>query len=174
MATATQVDVTILEVIVIGLGGSGKTTLMRSISQKNEWSDPQQRGWHSGRLMVDDTLMLNFLEPPANRSFDFLWMRELIGSVDVPGYIVVFDATAPEYFGEAISILQTIRAYHEETPCVVAVNKQDHPDAWSANDVRIGLGIPNDIPVLPCIAHRPDSVREVVLQLLYRIFDTYQ
>jgi signal recognition particle receptor subunit beta len=76
----------------------------------------------------------------------------------------------PEYFGEAISILQTIRAYHEDVPCVIAANKQDQPHAWSANDVRIGLGIPGDIPVVPCVANQFKSVRDVVIELLYKIF----
>ena len=165
--TASTTDTMILDILVMGLGGSGKTTLMQTISETTE----QQNDWHTGKLMVDDSMTLNFLEPPAHRSFDFLWMRELVSTWAVPGYIVMFDCTTPEYFGEAISILQTIRAYHDNVPCVVAANKQDCPEAWTADDVRIGLGIPDDIPVVPCVAGEMLMVREVIIQLLYKIFE---
>ncbi len=161
---------TTLEILMMGLGGAGKTTFMQTLTPVTRWQHNQPGEWHSGRVMVDQSLMLNFLEPPARHSFDFLWMRELIASSEVAGFIVLFDCTTPEYFGEAISILQMIRAWHEATPCVVAANKQDHPGAWSAEDIRIGLGIPDDIPVLPCISQDVNLVREVVLSLLYRIF----
>lgn len=165
----TPADTTVLDILVMGLGGSGKTTLMQTISQRTQWR--KNNTWHIGEVVVDERLTLSFLEPPAHRSFDFLWMRDLIAQSEVTGYIVVFDCTMPEYFGEAVSILHTIRAYHEDTACVVAANKQDHAHAWGAEDIRIGLGIPTNIPVLPCIASSLPMVREVVLQLLYRIFD---
>jgi uncharacterized protein len=169
--TTTQAPATVLDILVMGLGGSGKTTLMQTISQRTQWKNNQVNGWHFGQVVVDEGLKLHFHEPPAHRSFDFLWMRELVAQADVAGFIVVFDCTSPCHFGESLSILQTIRAYHEDTPCVVAANKQDDPNAWSANDIQIGLGIPNTIPVIPSVASQLPMVREVVLQLLYRVFD---
>jgi signal recognition particle receptor subunit beta len=167
-ATLTPSDTTVLDILVMGLGGSGKSTLMETISQRTK---TRSNAWHTGQVVVDNALTLNFLEPPSHRSFDFLWMRDLVAQADVSGFIVVFDCAMPAYFGEALSIVQTIRAYHEEIPCVIAANKQDDPHAWNANDIRIGLRIPVDIPVIPCVASQLPAVREVVLQLLYRIFD---
>ena len=39
----------------------------------------------------------------------------------------------------------------------------------SAEDIRVGLGIPNSILVMPCIAHDRNAVKDVVVQLLYQI-----
>lgn len=165
-------EIAVVEVLVIGLTAVGKSTFIRTLSMENGGHSEQDAdGWFMTTLPVDDSVMVTFLEPPASRHFNFLWMRELISSVDVPGYIVLFDSTAPELFGEAISILQMIRAYHDTTPCLVVANKQDDLYAWSAEDIRIGLGIPNDISVVPCVASDSIMVREAVLQLLYRIFE---
>ncbi len=170
--TPTSTEAAVVEIIVAGLPATGKTTLIRTISQESGFDFEQDaEGWSTTSLSFDNALKVMFVEPPASRSFDFLWMRDLISSVDVPGYIVVFDSSTPELFGEAISVLQTIRAFHHDTPIVVAANKQDDPYAWSAEDIRIGLCIPSDIQVLPCVAKDPAQVREIVLQLLYRIFD---
>ena len=102
--------------------------------------------------------------------FDFIAMRELITSADATAYIVLIDSTDPDKFGEALSILQTIRVYHPDTPVIVAANKQDIPAAWSADDIRIGLGIPDEIPVIPCASTNSSMVKDAVLRLLYLIF----
>jgi hypothetical protein len=75
----------------------------------------------------------------------------------------------PELFGEAIFILETIRACHPDAPCILVANKQDDDFAWGAIDIQLGLGIREDILVLPCIATDREAVKEVVLQLLYQI-----
>ena len=56
------------------------------------------------------------------------------------GFIVMVDSTRPETFREARKILETFRAY-APTPYVVAANKQDMPDAWDLEDMRIALRI---------------------------------
>ena len=151
-----------------GLFKAGKTRFIQSVSQYTEW--PGQN-WFFGRVRVDEQLLLHFLEPPNDQPFDFMWVREMISKLDVTGYIVLMDSTQPKFFGEFLSILYTVRGMHPDTPCVVAANKQDHPRAWRANDIRLGLGITDDIPVLPCQAHDRDMVKDVVVELLYRILD---
>ena len=156
--------------VVIGLFGSGKSHFIESISQYTEWQSEPGRSWFFGRVRVDRHLILHFLEPPTDELFDFIWVRELVTKLRATGYIVVMDSTRPKTFGEFLSVLYTIRGLHPETPCVVAANKQDHPHAWSPEDLRLGLGI-NDIPVLPCVAKDRESVKQVVLDLLYRILE---
>ena len=75
-----------------------------------------------------------------------------------------------ETFREAKSILETFRAY-APTPYVVAANKQDHPDAWSADDLRIALRIEEGVKLLPCVAKDKESVKNVLLELLYSILE---
>ncbi len=57
------------------------------------------------------------------------------------------------------------------TQFVVAANKQDLPDAWSPEDLRIALNIDNGIKVLPCVALDKECVKTVLLELLYTILE---
>jgi signal recognition particle receptor subunit beta len=84
------------------------------------------------------------------------------------GFIVMVDSARPETFREARGILQTFRAY-APTPYVVAANKQDAEDAWEVEDLRIALKLDGKIKMLPCTATKKDSVKEVLLELLYSI-----
>jgi signal recognition particle receptor subunit beta len=54
---------------------------------------------------------------------------------------------------------------------VVAANKQDHPDAWAAEDLRIALRIEENVKLLPCVAKDRESVKSVLLELLYSILE---
>lgn len=166
----TQVD--ILNVAVIGLFGAGKTTFINSISQRTAQRGEGQSQWYYGQVDVDDSLTLQFLEPPSSEHFDFLKLRELIETLDVNGYIVMVDSTKPETFGEFISVLFTIQSQHPNLPVIVAANKQNHYRAWSTNDLKVMLRIDDSIPIMPCIATDLEVVRNVVLRLMYIIFDS--
>jgi signal recognition particle receptor subunit beta len=78
------------------------------------------------------------------------------------------DSTRPETFREARSILETFRAY-APTPYVVTANKQDLEDAWDIDDMRIALRLDPKLKFLPCVATDKDSVKNVLLELLYSI-----
>jgi signal recognition particle receptor subunit beta len=84
------------------------------------------------------------------------------------GFVVVVDSTRPETFREARSILETFRAY-APTPYVVAANKQDRPDAWDPEDMRIALRLDPKTRLLSCVAVEKESVKNVLLELLYSI-----
>ena len=84
------------------------------------------------------------------------------------GFIVTVDSTRPETFREARSILETFRAY-APTPYVVAANKQDLPDAWEIDDIRLALRLSSNVKLLPCVATNKETVKTVLLELLYSI-----
>jgi hypothetical protein len=63
---------------------------------------------------------------------------------------------------------------YASTPYVVAANKQDLPDAWSPDDLRIALKIDKNIKVLPCVAVDKESVKTILLELLYSILERMQ
>jgi signal recognition particle receptor subunit beta len=84
------------------------------------------------------------------------------------GFIVMVDSTRPETFREARSILETFRAY-APTPYIVAANKQDLPDAWEIEDMRLALRLDTKVKLLPCIAVDKESVKAILLELLYSI-----
>jgi signal recognition particle receptor subunit beta len=84
------------------------------------------------------------------------------------GFIVMVDSTRPETFREARSILETFRVY-APTPYVVAANKQDLEDAWEVDDIRIALRLDKKVKLLPCRAIDRETVKNVLLELLYSI-----
>jgi hypothetical protein len=170
-----------VKMVVTGPFSSGKTEFIRSISEIEVVST--ERGISSeterqekeattvamdfGRITVDDDLVLYLFGTPGQRRFDFMWEILAEGML---GFIVMVDSSKPETFREAKSILETFRAY-APTPYVVAANKQDHPDAWTPEDLRIALRIEPEVKLLPCIAKEKDSVRDVLLELLYTILE---
>lgn len=160
----------VYKLVVVGLYKSGKSQFIDCISQYTEWQSEPGQSWYFGRVRVDESHILHFMEPPIQRQFDFLWLRDILSRMRATGFIVLVDSTKPKFFGEFLSILYTLRGYHPDTPIVVAANKQDHPRAWAPEDIQLGLGI-NDVLVLPCSAHQRDSVRDVVVELLYQIMD---
>lgn len=163
-------QVEIMKIGVLGLYGAGKSTFIDTICKKTLTRGEGTAQWFLGQVAVDETLMLQFQEPPSAERFDFMWLRDLVEGLDVHGYIIIVDSTKPETFGEFISVLYTIRAQHPGIPIVVAANKQNHYRAWSTNDLRVMLRISDDIPIMPCIASDFEVVKNVVLRIMYTIF----
>ena len=118
-----------------------------------------------GRITVDEELVPYLFGTPGQKRFDFMW--EIL-SEGMLGFVVMVDSTRPETFREARSILETFRAY-APTPYVVAANKQDQEDAWEPGDIRIALRLDPNIKLLPCIAPDKETVKNVLLELLYSI-----
>jgi len=170
-----------VKMVITGPFSSGKTEFIRSISEidvvtteRGISSDAERAVKDSttvamdfGRITVDDDLVLYLFGTPGQRRFDFMWEILAEGML---GFVVMVDSTKPETFREAKSILETFRAY-APTPYVVAANKQDLPDAWKTDDLRIALRIEEGVKLLPCTASDKESVKAVLLELLYSILE---
>ena len=170
-----------VKMVITGPFSSGKTEFIRSNSEIDVVTT--ERGISSeaeravkesttvamdfGRITVDDDLVLYLFGTPGQRRFDFMWEILAEGML---GFVVMVDSTKPETFREAKSILETFRAY-APTPYVVAANKQDLPDAWNTDDLRIALRIEEGVKLLPCVASDKESVKTVLLELLYSILE---
>jgi small GTP-binding protein len=170
-----------VKMVITGPFSSGKTEFIRSISEIDVVTT--ERGISSeaeravkesttvamdfGRITVDDDLVLYLFGTPGQRRFDFMWEILAEGML---GFVVMVDSTKPETFREAKSILETFRAY-APTPYVVAANKQDVADAWNTDDLRIALRIEEGVKLLPCVASDKESVKTVLLELLYSILE---
>ena len=167
-----------VKMVVTGPYSSGKTQFIGTISEidgakteRNVTSEAEKVkdqttvAMDFGRITVDNDLILYLFGTPGQRRFDFMW--EIL-SEGMLGFVVMVDSSRPETFREAKSILETFRAY-APTPYVVAANKQDHPEAWSPEDMRIALRLEPNVKLLPCVATNRDSVKNVLLELLYSI-----
>jgi hypothetical protein len=169
-----------VKIVVTGPFNSGKTEFIRSVSEIDVVSTERKITAEAekvkstttvaldfGRITVDDDLMLYLFGTPGQKRFDFMW--EIL-SEGMLGFIVMVDSNRPETFREARSILETFRAY-APTPYVVAANKQDMPDAWDLEDMRVALRLEPKIKLLPCTATNRDTVKAVLLELLYSILE---
>lgn len=171
-----------VKMVITGPFSSGKTEFIRSISEievvstereltegtmEKTQKDATTVAMDFGRITVDDDLVLYLFGTPGQRRFDFMWEILAEGML---GFVVMVDSAKPETFREAKSILETFRAY-APTPYVVAANKQDHPDAWEPDDMRIALRIEDGVKLLPCVAKDKESVKNVLLELLYSILE---
>jgi small GTP-binding protein len=171
-----------VKMVITGPFSAGKTEFIRSISEidvvsTDEGISPDSAEFGTkesttvamdfGRITVDDDLVLYLFGTPGQRRFDFMWEILAEGML---GFVVMVDSAKPETFREAKSILETFRAY-APTPYVVAANKQDHPEAWTPEDLRIALRIEENVKLLPCVATNKESVKNVLLELLYSILE---
>jgi small GTP-binding protein len=169
-----------VKMVVTGPFSAGKTAFIKSVSEidvvstERKISSEAERiketttvAMDFGRITVDDDLVLYLFGTPGQKRFDFMW--EIL-SEGMLGFIVMVDSTRPETFREAKGILQTFRAY-APTPYVVAANKQDLKDAWAVEDLRIALKLDNKIKMLPCVASDKESVKKILLELLYSILE---
>jgi uncharacterized protein len=167
-----------VKMVVTGPFNAGKTEFIRSVSEidvvstEKKISTTNERvketttvAMDFGRITVDDDLVLYLFGTPGQKRFDFMW--EIL-SEGMLGFVVLVDSSRPETFREARGILETFRAY-APTPYVVAANKQDHEDAWDLDDIRIALRLDPKVKLLPCIAPQKDTVKTVLLELLYGI-----
>jgi len=172
-----------VKMVITGPFSAGKTEFIRSVSEidvvttERKISSDAERvkeettvAMDFGRITVDDELVLYLFGTPGQRRFDFMW--EIL-SEGMLGFIVLVDSVRPETFREAKHILEIFRGY-SATPYVVAANKQDLPDAWPPEDLRIALKIPKEIKVLSCVARDKESVKNVLLELLYSILERMQ
>ena len=172
-----------VKVVVTGPFNAGKTEFISSISEIDVVSTEQKITDGSrvvkakttvamdyGRITVDKDLILYLFGTPGQKRFDFMWDILAEGML---GFVVLVDSARPETFREAKMILDRFRRY-SPTPYVIAANKQDHEDAWPTEDLGIALRVASDAKVLACVATDKESVKTVLLELLYAILDSME
>jgi small GTP-binding protein len=169
-----------VKMVVTGPFNAGKTEFIKTVSEIDVVSTERKISSEAekiketttvamdfGRITVDDDLVLYLFGTPGQKRFDFMWEILPEGML---GFIVVVDSARPETFREARGILHTFRAY-APTPYVVAANKQDMDDSWSVDDLRIALKLDPNVKLLPSVASDKESVKKVLLELLYSILE---
>ncbi len=167
------------KIVITGAYAAGKTQFIRSVSEV-EVIDTEAIvtnleekmikthttvGLDYGILTIDSEHKLFLFGTPGQERFDFMWEVLAEGCL---GYIVLMDSCRPAHFVETAHLVQRFASI-TSAPFVVAANKQDDPSSLPPSYIRRRLGIPLSIPVVPCIASDPASVRDVLLTLLERV-----
>ena len=169
-----------VKIVVTGPFAAGKTTLIRTISEITVLSTErgitdETRARKSettvamdfGRITIDRDLVLYLFGTPGQERFDFMW--EILGE-GMLGYVLLVDASRPETLDEAVSILAAFRRM-AHVPFVVALNRTTELDPRAEDRVREALELSPGTPVVPCDATDKDSVKSVLLALLYSVLD---
>jgi len=169
-----------VKVVITGPFAAGKTTLIRTISEitvlstergitdstksrKNETTVAMD----FGRITIDRELVLYLFGTPGQERFDFMW--EILGE-GMLGYVLLLDANRPDSLAEAVGILEAFRRM-ARVPFVVALNRTTGVDEVEEARIRQTLGIDSNVPVVPCDATDKESVKAVLLALLYSVLD---
>jgi uncharacterized protein len=169
-----------VKVVVTGPFAAGKTTLIRTISEITVLST--ERGitdstrkrkaettvaMDFGRITIDRDLVLYLFGTPGQDRFDFMW--EILGEGMI-GYLLLVDAEREDSVQEAASILDAFRTM-ARVPYVVALNRASGDDHALVESVRSQLDVPSDVAILTCDATDKESVKNVLLALLYAVLD---
>jgi small GTP-binding protein len=171
---------TAVKIVVTGPFSAGKTTLIRTISEITVLSTEKDITDHTksrkaettvamdfGRITIDRDLVLYLFGTPGQDRFDFMW--EILGE-GMLGYILLVDSSREDSLEEAVGILAAFRKM-ARVPFVVALNRAAGIDPSDEEKVRTVLELGEDVPVVPCDATDRESVKSVLLALLYSVVD---
>jgi small GTP-binding protein len=172
---------TAVKIVVTGPFSAGKTTLIRTISEitvlstEKEITDTTRSrkaettvAMDFGRITIDRDLVLYLFGTPGQDRFDFMW--EILGE-GMLGYILLVDSSRPDSLDEAVGILAAFRKM-ARVPFVVALNRSDGVSPDDEDLVRARLALHEDVAVVPCDATDRESVKAVLLALLYSVVDS--
>jgi len=166
-----------IKVVIAGPFAAGKTQFINTVSEiktvkterrtqhlsEKSVKDYTTVAMDFGKIRIDDEHELYLFGTPGQFRFDFMW--EILGEGAL-GIIILVDSTDPTTFHEARKIINFFQSRFP-VPMVVGANKQDLPNAWSPEDVRIALDINEEegIPVIPVSAIDKESVKNTLLTL---------
>lgn len=164
------------KVVVTGPYNAGKTTFIRTVSEitvlstERKVSNPSGSGEETtvamdfGRITVDEEIVLYLFGTPGQERFSFMWETLSEGML---GFIILVDATSQDSVDEGAKILEFFQGL-SDVPYVVAANRSDGDDRALA-DIRGRLGVDESVQILHCNALEKDSVKNILLGLLYGI-----
>lgn len=170
-----------VKVVVTGPFNAGKTTFIKAVSEITVLSTERQVSAASGegsgettvamdfgRITISDDVVLYLFGTPGQERFSFMWETLSEGML---GFVLLVDADDKDSYEDAKSMIEFFRNM-SDVPFVVAANKVPPTDMKTLRAVRTAIGLSDEIPLLPVDARDKESVKAVLLGLLYRILDS--
>jgi len=164
----------VYKVIVTGPFNSGKTAFVSTISDiavvtTEKKITTEDRGIKNettvamdyGRVEIDGRV-LHLSGTPGQTRFNFMWD---ILAKEMNAFVVLVDSTDRPSFPDAAELIGQFSSFHD-VPYLVVANKSDLPGSASLEDVRRGTNAGPEITVMPCVATKRSSVRQVLLQVI--------
>jgi len=172
-----------VKVVVTGPFNAGKTTFIKAVSEITVLSTERQvsdvSGESSGettvamdfgRITVSDDVVLYLFGTPGQSRFSFMWETLSEGML---GFVLLVDTSEPPSFSDAQEMISFFTSM-SDVPFVVAANKVDADDTDTIRNLRDELGLAEHVPLLPVDARDRDSVKAVLLGLLYEILENME
>ena len=164
------------KVVVTGPFNVGKTEFIRTISDipivsterrisddLRATKDDTTVAMDYGQVRLGDDLF-HLYGTPGQARFDFMWD---ILSQEMHAFVVLVDSCDRETLLQAKRLIRVFRRFRRKArvPYLVVANKQDKDGALSVQKVGKALGLKEQVPVLPCVAKKKASVRDVLKEL---------
>ena len=172
-----------VKVVITGPFNAGKTSLIKAVSEitvlstERQVSDASNDGdgettvaMDFGRITVSDDVVLYLFGTPGQARFSFMWETLSEGML---GFVLLVDALDPSTFEDARGMI-TFFTGMSDVPFVVAANKVAADDTEVLRRVREDLNLPQSVPLIAVDARVRDSVKSVLLGLLYEILKSME
>jgi uncharacterized protein len=172
-----------VKVVVTGPFNAGKTTFIKAVSEitvlstERQVSDSSREGGGEttvamdfGRITVSDDVVLYLFGTPGQSRFSFMWETLSEGML---GFVLIVDAQSPQTLEDAREMISFFRDM-SDVPFVIAANKVAPEDIEQLQQVRSDLQLDPKVPLLPVDARDRDSVKSVLLGLLYEILESME
>jgi len=114
-----------------------------------------------GKVRISKDVDIHLYGTPGQDRFDF--MRELLAD-GMHGFIFLIDSTDRSTLQQATELL-TLFKTRSNVPYLLAANKSDR-NGVSHAEIRKQLNLPQQQPIVPCIATDKASARAVLVKLV--------
>ncbi|KAM3612522.1 uncharacterized protein V6R79_009661 [Siganus canaliculatus] len=126
------------QVLVLGLDGAGKTSLLHCLATGSQEQDMQPtQGFNAVSINRED-LHIEFLEIGGKEELRPYWQRYMPKALML---VFVVDSSSPELFPIAKTHLHQLLASNPLLPLMVLANKQDLPGSCGITDLHDALSL---------------------------------
>ncbi|KAM9795596.1 ADP-ribosylation factor-like protein 9 [Neosynchiropus ocellatus] len=126
------------QVLVLGLDGAGKTSLLQCLSTGCPGVDVEPTRGFNAVSVNREELSMHFLEIGGSEELRQYWPRYMSNALLL---VFVVDAADSSRFSVARSRLHELMAANARLPLMVLANKQDLPSACSITDLHEALSL---------------------------------
>jgi small GTP-binding protein len=170
-----------VKVVITGPFNAGKTTFIKTVSEitvlstERQVSDVSGEGkgettvaMDFGRISISDDVVLYLFGTPGQERFSFMWETLSEGML---GFVLLVDVANADSIHDAQTMIEFFTNM-SDVPFVVAANRAMPDDSGTLTAVRQQLKLSEGVPLLAVDARDKESVKAVLLGLLYRILES--